>query len=312
MRIFVTGASGWIGSAVVPELIGAGHEVVGLARSEASAQRLESAGAMVQRGDVDDPDGLAKAAADSDGVIHLAFQHEVAFGGDFATAAAADRRAVEAMGGALAGSDRPFVLASGMLGLTAGRTATEDDGLVPSAEVRSNPAGRRAATALFTLSLAGTGVRSSVLRLPPTVHGDGDNGFMATFVALARRRGGAGYVGDGANRWPAVHRSDAARLARLAVEAAPAGSVLHAVADEGVPFRQIAQAMGRHLGIPTISVAPADAVEHFAPLGHFVALDTPATAIITRDLLAWEPTGPSLLEDLEQDHYYRQAEQRGA
>ena len=307
MRIFVTGASGWIGSAVVPELLGAGHEVVGLARSEASAQRLEAAGAIVQRGDVDDPDGLAKAAADSDGVIHLAFQHEVAFGGNFAAAAAADRRAVEAMGAALADSDRPFVLASGMLGLTAGRVATEDDGLVPSAEIRANPAGRRAATALLTLSLRGIGVRSSVLRFPPTVHGDGDHGFVATLVGIARQRGVAGYVGDGTNRWPAVHRSDAARLARLAVEAAPAGSVLHAVGDEGVPFREIAEAMGRHLGLPTASVAPADAVEHFAHLGHFVALDSPATAAITRELLAWEPTGPSLLEDLEQDHYYRQA-----
>jgi nucleoside-diphosphate-sugar epimerase len=307
MRIFVTGASGWIGSAVVPELLDAGHDVVGLARSDASAQRLEAAGAMVLRGDVDDPDGLAKAAADSDGVIHLAFQHEVAWSGNFGAAAAADRRAVEAMGGALADSDRPFVLASGMLGLTAGRVATEDDGLVPSAEMRANPAGRRAATALLALSLRGIGVRSSVLRFPPTVHGDGDHGFVATLVDIARRRGVAAYVGDGTNRWPAVHRSDAARLARLAVEAAPAGSVLHAVADEGVPFCEIAGVMGRHLGVPTASVAPADAVEHFTHLGHFVAVDSPATADVTRELLAWEPTGPSLLEDLEQDHYYRQA-----
>jgi nucleoside-diphosphate-sugar epimerase len=151
------------------------------------------------------------------------------------------------------------------------------------------------------------GVRSSVLRLPPTVHGDGDHGFVATLVGIARQRGVAGYVGDGANRWPAVHRSDAARLARLAVEAAPAGSVLHAVADEGVAFRDIAQAMGRHLGIPAAPVDPADAVEHFAHLGHFVALDSPATAVVTRQLLPWEPTGPSLLEDLEQDHYYRES-----
>jgi nucleoside-diphosphate-sugar epimerase len=305
MKIFVTGASGWIGSAVVPELLGAGHEVLGLARSEASAQRLEAAGATVYRGDVDDPDGLAKGADDSDGVIHLAFQHEVAFGGNFAAAAAADRQVVEAMGTALAGSDRPFVLASGLLGLAAGRVSTEDDGLVPSAEIRANPAGRRSATALLTLSLRGTGVRSSVLRLPPTVHGDGDHGFMATFVSIARQRGVSGYVGDGANRWPAVHRSDAARLFRLAVEAAPAGSVLHAVDDEGVPFREIAEAIGHHLGLPTASVPPADAVEHFAHLGHFVAVDSPATAATTRELLAWEPTGPTLLEDLGQDHYYK-------
>jgi nucleoside-diphosphate-sugar epimerase len=305
MRIFVTGASGWIGSAVVPELLGAGHEVVGLARSEASARRLEAAGAIVAQGDVDDSDGLAKAAAESDGVIHLAFQHELAFGGNFAAAAAADRRAVEAMGAALADSDRPFVLASGLLGVRTSGVATEDDGLVPGAEIRANPAGRRQATALLALSLRGIGVRSSVLRFPPTVHGDGDEGFIATLVGIARARGVAGYVGDGTNRWPAVHRSDAARLARLAVESAPAGSVLHAVGDEGVAFRQIAEAIGRHLGIPAASVSPADAGEHFSFLGHFVGLDSPATAVITRGLLEWEPTGPSLLDDLGQDHYYR-------
>ncbi|HEX3981383.1 MAG TPA: SDR family oxidoreductase, partial [Acidimicrobiales bacterium] len=280
-------------------------EVVGVARSEASAQRLRAAGAIVRRGDIEDPEGLAEAAADSDGVIHLAFQHEVAFTGNFAAAAAADRRAVEAMGAALADSDRPFVLASGVLGLSAGQVATENDGLVPSAEIRSNPAGRRSATALLTLSLRGIGVRSSVLRLPPTVHGDGDHGFMATLVDIARQRGVAGYVGDGTNRWPAVHRSDAARLARLAVVSAPAGSVLHAVAEEGVPFREIAQAIGDHLGLPTESVPPADAVEHFAHLGHFVGVDSPASAAVTRELLAWEPTGPTLLEDLGQDHYFR-------
>ncbi len=304
MRIFVTGASGWIGSATVSDLLEAGHEVVGLARSEESAQRLEAAGSLVHRGDLDDPDGLAKAAADSDGVIHLAFQHEVAFGGDFARAAAADRRAVEAMGSALAGSDRPLVLASGLLGLANGRVATEEDGLVPGAQIRGNPAGLRAATGLFALSLRGVGVRSSVLRFPPTVHGDGDNGFIATFVAIARQRAMAGYVGEGTNRWPAVHRSDAARLARLAVEAAPAGSVLHAVGDGGVRFREIAEAMGRHLDVPTVSVSEADAAEHFAPLGHFVGLDSPASAAITRELLGWEPSGPSLMEDLEEDHYY--------
>jgi nucleoside-diphosphate-sugar epimerase len=239
-------------------------------------------------------------------VIHLAFQHEVAFGGNFAAAADADRRAVEAMGAALAGSDRPFVLASGMVGLAAGRSATEDDGLIASAAIRANPAGLRSATALFVLSLRGIGVRSSALRFPPTVHGDGDHGFMATLVGVARRRGVAGYVGEGTNRWPAVHRSDAARLARLALEAAPAGSVLHAVGDEGVPFRDIAEAMGRHLGIPAASIAPANAPEHFGFLGHFAGVDSPASAAFTRELLSWEPTGPSLLHDLEQDHYYCQ------
>ncbi len=306
MKIFVTGASGWIGSAVVPELLGAGHEVVGLARSDSSAKKLQEAGAIVRRGDLDDPECLAEAAADSDGVIHLAFQHETAFGGDFATAGAADRRAVEAMGTALAGSDRPFVLASGMVGLALGRPATENDGLVASPEIRANPAGVRSATALLTLSLRGIGVRSSVLRFPPTVHGDGDNGFMAMFVGIARQSGVAGYVGDGTNRWPAVHVCDAARLARLAVEAAPAGSVLHAAGEDGVPFLRIAEVMGRGLDLPTGSVDPANAFEHFGFLGLFAGLDSPASATLTRELLGWEPTGPSLLEDLEKDYYYHE------
>jgi nucleoside-diphosphate-sugar epimerase len=305
MRIFVTGASGWIGAATVAELLSAGHEVVGLARSDASAKVVEAAGATVLRGDLDDLERLAKAANDSDGVIHLAFQHEIAFRGDFTAAGTADRRAVEAMGAALAGSDRPFVLASGMVGLSIGRMATENNGLVASSEVRANPAGVRSATALLALSLRGIGVRSSVLRFAPTVHGDGDNGFMAIFVGTARERGLAGYVGDGSNRWPAVHRSDAARLARLAVESAPAGSVLHAAGEEGVPFNQIAEAMGRGLDVPTGSVDPANAIEHFGFLGVFAGLDTPASADITRNLLGWEPTGPSLLDDLQADYYYR-------
>jgi nucleoside-diphosphate-sugar epimerase len=163
----------------------------------------------------------------------------------------------------------------------------------------------RAATALLTLSLRGIGVRSSVLRFPPTVHGDGDHGFVATFVEIARQKGVSAYVGEGTNRWPAVHRSDAAHLVRLAAEAAPAGSVLHAVGDEGVPFRDIAESIGRHLDVPTVSITAAEAVEHFSHLGHFVSLDSPATAAVTRELLGWGPTGPSLLEDLDQDHYFR-------
>jgi nucleoside-diphosphate-sugar epimerase len=307
MKIFVTGASGWIGSAVVPELLDAGHDVVGLARSDASAQKLEAAGATVQRGDLDDPETLAKAANDSDGVIHLAFQHEIAFGaGDFASAGAADRRAVEAMGAALASSDRPFVLASGVAGISAGRPATEEDGLVPNAVMRAAPPGVRQATALLALSLRGIGVRSSVLRFAPTVHGDGDKGFIATYVGVAREKGVSGYVGNGAHRWPAVHRSDAARLARLAVEAAPAGTVLHAVGDEGVPFREIAEAIGRGLGVPTQSISPENALEPFGPLGLFAGMDFPATATITRELLGWNATGPTLIEDLDEGLYFRQ------
>ena len=305
MRIFVTGASGWIGSAVLPELRSAGHDVVGLARSDGSASQIEAAGAVVVRGDIDNLEGLAKAANDADGVIHLAFQHEVAFSGDFAAAANADRAAVEAMGTALAGSDRPFVLASGLLGMTPGHIATENDGLVPPAEARAHPAIRRHATALFTLSLAGIGVRPAVVRFPPTVHGDGDTGFVHALVTTARDHGAAGYMGDGQNRWPAVHRSDAAHLVRLAVEAAPAGSVLHAIDDEGVPLRDIADVIGRHLDIPTASIDPADAFGHFGHLGGLVGLDSPASARITRELVSWETTGPGLLDDLEAGHYFR-------
>jgi nucleoside-diphosphate-sugar epimerase len=212
------------------------------------------------------------------------------------------------MGTALAGSGRPFVLASGVAGLSAdGRPATENDGLVPSAIMRAAPPGVRQATALLALSLRGVGVRSSVLRFAPTVHGDGDSGFIATYVGVAHEKGVSGYVGDGAHRWPAVHRSDAARLARLAVEAAPAGTVLHAVGDEGVPFRDIAEAIGRGLGVPTRSIAPEDSIAHFGPLGLFAGLDFPATADITRELVGWTPTGPTLIQDLDEGHYFRRA-----
>jgi nucleoside-diphosphate-sugar epimerase len=310
MRVFVTGASGWIGSAVVPELVGAGHEVVGLARSDASAAFLAAAGATVERGNLDDLDVLRTAAAASDGVIHLAFKHEWMRTGDFQGAADADRRAVEALGDALAGSDRPLAIASGTLGVAPGRVATEQDGHGAEPPVAIGPGpGTRRATAEFTLSLASRGVRSSVLRLPPTVHGDGDHGFMATLVGIARAKGVAGYIGEGTSRWPAVHRLDAAHLFRLAVEAAPAGSTLHAVADEGVPTRDIAEAIGRHLNLPAITVSPADAGEHFTWLAGFLAVDSPASSLHTRELLGWQPIQVGLIDDLDQGHYFQQPQQ---
>jgi nucleoside-diphosphate-sugar epimerase len=307
MRVFVTGASGWIGSAVVPELIDAGHQVVGLARSDASAEALATAGAEVQRGTLDDLDVLRDTAAATDGVIHLAFKHELAFSGDFEGAAAADRRAVEAIGEALAGSDRPFAIASGTLGLAPGRVVTERDGHDPASSSAgfSNGPSARHATAELVLSLGSRGVRSSVVRLPPTNHGDGDNGFVAILVGIAREKGVSGYIGDGSNRWPAVHRLDSARLFRLALESAPAASTLHAVADEGVPTRAIAEVIGRHLDLPIVSIAPEDAGEHFSWLGGFFAIDAPASSTLTRELLAWQPTQPGLIEDLDQGHYFR-------
>jgi len=310
MRVFVTGASGWIGSAVVPELIGAGHEVVGLARSDASAAALTDAGAAVHRGTLDDLDGLRAVAGASDGVIHLAFKHDLAFSGDYQGAADADRRAVETFGEALAGSDRPLLIASGILGVMPGRVATEQDGHGPNAAVAAFGGGPHARweTAEFALSLATRGVRSSIMRLPPTNHGDGDNGFMAALVGIAREKGVSGYIGDGANRWPAVHRLDSARLFRLALEKAAAGSTLHVVAEEGVPVHDIAEVIGRHLSLPVVAISPEDAGEHFAWLGAFLALDAPASSALTRELMGWQPTHPGLIDDLDEGHYFRDAD----
>jgi nucleoside-diphosphate-sugar epimerase len=304
MRVFVTGASGWIGSAVVPELIGAGHQVVGLARSDASAAALTAAGAEVQRGTLDDLDMLRSAAAASDGVIHLAFKHDIAFSGDFQGAADSDLRAIETFGEALEGSGRPLAVASGLIGLAPGRVATEQDMPDPNSIGSAAP---RIAGADAAFALATRGVRTSVVRLAPSVHGDGDHGFVATLVDIARDMGVSGYIGDGSNHWPAVHRLDAARLFRLAMESAPAGSVVHGVGDEGVQVRDIAEVIGRHLDLPAVAVSPEDADEHFGWLAGVLALDTRASSALTRELVGWEPSQHGLIDDLEQGHYFRSA-----
>jgi nucleoside-diphosphate-sugar epimerase len=292
MRVFVTGASGFIGSAVVSELIDAGHQVVGLARSDSSAQAVEAAGAQAHRGDLENLESLRAGAASADGVIHLAFNHDFT---DYTGAAETDRRAIETLGEVLAGSDRPFVVTSGLAGFSLGRTMTEDDAVDPD----SPRASERAA-----LAFTSRGVRVAVLRLPPSVHGEGDHGFVPRLIDIAREKGISAYPGDGSNRWPAVHRFDAARLFRLALESAPAGARLHAVGDEGVPVREIAGAIGRHLALPVTGIAPEKAFDRFGWLGGFFSIDVPASSALTRELLGWRPTQPGLLKDLEQGHYF--------
>jgi len=281
LHVFVTGASGWIGRGLVPELIAAGHTVTGLARSDAAAQALRAAGAEVRSGSLDHLDTLRDAAASSDGVIHLAFKHDIAFAGDYAGASDADRSAIHTFGEALAGTDKPFVIASGILGvlgLPPGVVATERDGLAADAEDRKYPisgGGGRMANAHYTLALAGHGVRSSIVRLPPATHGDDDKGFISTAIGFARAKGAVAYVADGANRWPAIHRDDAARLFRFAFESAPAGSVLHAVSDKGVPIREVAEVFALHLNIPAVSVTSEQAGEYVGWLGGLWGFDGP-------------------------------------
>src|SRR5919204_6510804 len=274
MRVFVTGASGWIGSAVIPELLAQGHEVLGLARSDAAAERIASFGAEVLRGDVQDIEVLRAGAEEADGVVHLAFRHDNAWTGRFEEAAASDRRAIEVFGEVLAGTSRPLAIASGVAGLKPGAIATERDN--PNDQVSPRAASERAA-----LALADRGVHSMSVRCAPTVHGTGDHGFMARIVDADRGHGAAGYVGEGENRWAAVHRSDAARLVRLGIEHAPGGSILHAVGEDGIPMRDIAQAISRRFELPAAPISPEDAGERFGFLAQFVGLDMAASSAIT-------------------------------
>jgi len=300
MRVFVTGASGHIGSALVPELLENGHEVVGLARSDRSAAALEAAGAQAYRGDLDDLDGLREAAKSADGVVHLAFKHEAMRTGDFLTAVADDLKAIEALGAALEGTGKPFVGTGGTLmlahaGIT-GRAGTEGDVLTDGPRVEAENT---------VIGLAERGIRSSYIRLSPIVHSSLDHhGFAHVLIAIARGKGFSGYVADGANRWPAVHTLDAARLYRLALESAPAGSRLHGVADEGIPFKDIAGVIGQRLGVPVKSVDPQDAGAHFGFLGNFVGLDNQTSSARTRQLLSWEPAHEGLIDDLTHGHYF--------
>ncbi len=292
MRIFVTGATGFVGSAIVPELIGAGHKVVGLARSDAGAASLASAGAEVHRGSLDDLDSLRNGAAAADAVIHAGFHHDFA---NFAAAAEMDRLAIETLGVALAGSGRPFIVTSGTALVTPGRIATEDDTANSSFPRKSEEASAGAAA---------RGARVSVMRLPPSVHGDGDHGFVPFLIRIAREKGVSAYVEDGLNRWPAVHRVDAARLYRLVLENGVAAPRYHAVADEGVPFREIAQVIGRRLNIPVVSKSRDEAADHFGWFAHFAGLDCPASSTKTQQQLGWRTIQPALIPDIDRPSYF--------
>jgi nucleoside-diphosphate-sugar epimerase len=298
MRVFVSGASGHIGSALLPELLEAGHEVVGLARSDESAAVVAKAGAAVWRGTITDPGSFADAVAAADGVIHLAFDHEAMLAGDMARAIATDTRLFEMYARVLGGTGKPLVPASGTLMVAGlGRTGTEDD--ASTLEGRAELENR-------VIKLADRGVRTSAVRLPPTVHSELDtHGFIPALIGIARAKGVSGYVGDGANRWPAGHTRDAARLFRLALEKAPAGTRLHAAGDEGIAFREIAETIGKNLGVPAVSIAPEEADAHFGFLGRLVQLDNPVSTARTRELLGWEPVHPGLIDDLNEGHYFR-------
>jgi nucleoside-diphosphate-sugar epimerase len=296
MRIFVTGSTGFIGSAVVQDVIAAGHQVLGLARSDAAAKRLVAAGAQVHRGDLEDLESLRKGAAVSDGVIHTGFNHDFS---KFKENCENDRKAIEALGAALAGSARPLVVTSGIGLLPSGRLATEK-----TMPVSPNP-NPRVASEAAARAMADRGVHVSVVRFPPSVHGDGDHGFVPILINMAREKGVSAYIDEGANRWPAVHRLDAAHLFRLAVEKAARQAYYHGVAEEGIKFREIAEVIGRRLNIPVVGKEPDEAASHFTWFAHFVAMDVQASSEQTQEVLGWRPTQPGLIADIDRPSYFK-------
>jgi nucleoside-diphosphate-sugar epimerase len=296
MRVFVTGGTGFIGTAVVRQLIGGGHQVLGLARSDAAAKSLLAAGADVHRGSLDDLESLRSGAAAADGVIHTAFIHDFS---NYGPAAEADKRAIETLGGALAGSERPLIITSGtLLVQRQGSLATEEDAPNPNFPRKSEEA---------VIALAARGVRTSVLRLSPSVHGNGDHGFVPRLISIAHEKGVSAYIGDGLNRWPAVHRLDAAHLYRLALEKGTAEASYHGVADEGVPTREIAEVIGRHLNVRVVSKSREEAADHFGWIAHFFGVDAPASSAQTQERLGWRPVQPGLIADLNAEHYFEHA-----
>jgi nucleoside-diphosphate-sugar epimerase len=296
MRVFVTGATGFIGSAVVEELTNAGHQVLGLARTDAAAKSLVATGAAAHRGSLEDLESLRSGAAAADGVIHTAFIHDFS---NYGPAAEADRRAIETLGSALAGSDRPLIVTSGtLLAQRQGPLATEEDVHDPNFPRKSEEA---------ALALATHGVRASVLRLPPSVHGNGDHGFVPQLIGIAREKGISAFIGDGLNRWPAVHRLDAAHLYRLILEKGSAGATYHGVGDEGVPTREIAEAIGRGLNLPVVSKSYEAAADHFGWIARFFGIDGPASSALTEERLGWRPVQPGMIADLNAEHYFEHA-----
>jgi len=293
MRVFVTGATGFVGSAIVKELISAGHRVLALARSDAAAKSVVAAGAKVHRGSLEDLESLCRGTAAADAVIHTAFNHDF---NNYAPATEADRCVIETLGRELAGSDRPLIVTSGsLIAKPEGPLATEEDEPTPNFPRKSEKA---------ALPLSARGVRASVLRLPPSVNGHGDHGFVPRLISIAREKGVSAYIGDGLNRWPAVHRLDAAHLYRLVLENSSARGRYHGVADEGVPTREIAEVIGRRLNVPVVSKSRQEAADHFGWIALFFGMDSPASSAKTQEQLGWRPVQPGLIADLDAEHYF--------